>query len=387
MGTLPTYEETEEHQRVYDLIWSQMPRMQKRTSSSWWFFILFPEGEQGYGPRQIMFTIASRVGKRIRVNDMWFPGIDLNRSIVDGEDKFHAISVGWYCDGHQVHEDILKETAVTTLSASNRVIKCWAREENSEGHGFEIRQSAGRPLALQAQIKGENGNARFEAWGDLDSLHSSPAEAINIDTIAGGTHFIAWRRMNFEGEFDLAGTGSETLTGICYFQRVCLNVPTFPWKWLWALFPDGTMFSAYVPYLGFNLFRKGYKFLNRNWKEQASISVSPGAFWDRPGPSEQIRFGKAAVTPILGRGPHPRFQVKVSNKQGDYLEFLASPYGHTRFYIDRPVLRGLLETHWDYNEYMFRMEHLAGRVGGEPISRETMGQGFGTLEYTWGLGL
>ena len=111
-----SYGTAAEHQRIYDLIWSQMPEMQKGTSSSWWFFILFPKEAEGYGPRQMMFSIATRVGERIRINDVWLPGLDLKRKIEDGEDRFPGIAVGWYCDGEKVHEDIVKETAETHLS-------------------------------------------------------------------------------------------------------------------------------------------------------------------------------------------------------------------------------------------------------------------------------
>jgi hypothetical protein len=48
---------------------------------------------------------------------------------------------------------------------------------------------------------------------------------------------------------------------------------------------------------------------------------------------------------------------------------------------------GSKETHWSYNEYMFRMANLNGRIAGQPINAATMGQGFGNLEYSWGLGL
>jgi hypothetical protein len=79
--------------------------------------------------------------------------------------------------------------------------------------------------------------------------------------------------------------------------------------------------------------------------------------------------------------------VTCSNAAGDALRFTAAPYGHTRFFIDRPVLGGLAESHWSYNEYMFRMEGLNGTVGGRPINLDTVGQAFGSLEYTYGLGL
>lgn len=380
-----TYRTKLENERVYNLIWSQMPEMQNRTSSSWWFFLLFPKSEEGYGPRQLMFAIASRVGDRIRVNDIWFPGIDLNRTIVDGLDMFHAINVGWYGDSTGVYEDIIREAAPVVLSENQQFIRSWSDTPSGDGYGIEIRRSTNRPLALETIVRGPNGAAHFEAWGDLDSKNASPHESINIDSPLGGTHFIAWRRMNFEGEFELP-SGKEYLSGIGYFQRPCLNVPLFPWKWIWSLFPDGAMFSSYVPYVGMNLLRKGYRLFSSQRLEQASIPIGGAAFWDWPGASEEIRFNKASITPVLYEGRYPHFDVAVSNQQGDHLTFRAATYGHACNYIDRPFL-GKREIHWNYNEFMFRMVNMVGRVSGKEITRETMGQNFGNLEYAWGLGL
>ncbi|HEX6387579.1 MAG TPA: hypothetical protein VF177_23165 [Anaerolineae bacterium] len=385
MDNRPTYQTLAQHRRAFDRIWSQMPERQKRTSSSWWFFLLFPKDGQGYGRRQLMFAIASRVGQQIRINDVWLPGINLKRQVNDGVDRFHAMAVGWYCDGRQVHEDIVKATAEATLS-SEGFIQCWAGPKD-EPRGLEICASPTHSLGLAARVKGEKGEAHFEAWGDLDSRSSSPHESVDIDTLLGGTHFVAWRRMHFRGEFDLPVTGRETLEGICYFQRVCLNVPTFPWKWIWVLFPDGSLFSAYVPYVGLQLWRQGYTFFRSNLLEQATLPILPAGFWDWPGASEQVLFKKARITPVLGDGPHPTFDLSASNPGGDTLQFRAVPYGHTRFYIDRPLLGGRLASHWSYNEYMVRLEGLDGQIQGKPINAATMGQGFGSLEYAWGLGL
>jgi hypothetical protein len=385
MKDIPSYKTLAEHRRVFDLIWSQMPALQNRTSSSWWFFILFPREEEEYGPRQLMFSIASRVGKRIRVNDVCLPGIDLNRPIENGVDRFHAISVGWYCDGRKVYEHIVKQPALATLSREGS-IAAWADCEDGARYGGEINASANRPLGLAARFASDTSEARFEAWGEMDSLLTSPNETLNIDTVAGGVHFIAWRRMHFEGDFDLPG-GRESLHGLCYFQRVCLNVPLFPWKWVWTFFPDGTVFSAYVPYIGLQLFRKGYRFFASNALERSTISVRPAGMWHWRRPSQLVRFDTAQVTPILDEGPHPNFAISARNRQGDFVNFTAVSYGHTRNYIDRPVLGGRVETHWSYNEYLFRMEDLHGSIGDRNISKETVGQGYGTLEYTWGLGL
>jgi hypothetical protein len=386
MATQSTYRTNIENQRVYNLIWSQMPEMQNRNSSSWWFFLMFPKTEDGYGPRQIMFAIAARVGERIRINDIWLPGIDLNRPIVDGVDKFHAMNVGWYGDNEGVHDYIIKEAAPVVLSEHDQFVRSWSNSGNDNAHGIEIRASTKRPLALETIVKGPNGSAHFEAWGDLDSKNSSPHESMNIDTPLGGTHFIAWRRMNFEGEFELP-EGIEHLSGICYFQRPCVNVPLFPWKWIWSVFPDGSMFSSYVPYIGLNLLRKGYKLFKSERLEQLTLPIAGNAFWDWPGPSEEIVFNKASITPIFNAGPYLQFDVRVSNSHGDHLSFIAQTYGHTSNYIDRPVLGNQVEFHWNYNEFMFRMANLNGRVCGKEITYETMGQNYGNLEYAWGVGL
>lgn len=381
-----TYRANLENQRVFNLIWSQMPAMQNRHSSSWWFFLMFPRGEDGYGPRQLMYAIASRAGERIRVNDVWLPGIDLNRPVVDGVDKFHAMNVGWYNDGRGSHVYVLKEASPVVLSEREQIISSWTPSNGENAHGIEIRSSRTRQLALETIARGPHGAAHFEAWGDLDSKHSSPHESININTPFGGTHFIAWRRMHFEGEFDLPD-GREHLSGICYFQRPCVNAPLFPWKWIWSLFPDGTIFSAYIPYVGFNLLRKGYRFFGRERVEQITIPIADAAFWDTPGPGEETLFSKASITPLLEVGPYPQFDVRVSNDEGDHLAFCADTYGHSYFYIDRPVLNKRIETHWSYSEYMFRMADLHGQVAGKVITRDTMGQNYGNLEYAWGLGL
>lgn len=382
-----SYKSLAEHQRVYDLIWSQTPEMQNRTSSSWWFFLLLPKQEEGYGPRQMMFTIATRAGEKIRIRDEWLAGIDVKREVPNGEDRFEAISVGWYCDGETVHEDVVKETAVTHLSLNNKTIQCWAEQENGEQYGYQINNVPDKTLTLEAQIKGAKGEAKFEAWGDLNCMDNSPHESVNVDTPIGGTHFIAWRRMHFKGEFDLPGTGKETMQGLCYFQRVCMHVPVFPWKWIWVLFPDGSMFSAYVPYVGLNMRRKEYGFFDSQRKERAVINIGGQAFWDWNDASERIWLKNCKVTIVLDGDSYPQFEVRTKNRQGDFINFTAVPYGRGEFYIDRPIFGGRKESHWHYNEFLIRAENVEGSIQGKPITEETMGQAFGSLEYTYGFGI
>ncbi|MFO7834393.1 MAG: hypothetical protein R6V31_10170, partial [Halohasta sp.] len=374
-----------DHRRVVDRIWTQYPDQQNRTSSSWWWFILFPDGDEGYGPEQLMFSIASRAGDDIRVNDIPMQGLDLDRQIEAGVDEFSAISVGWYGDDEAVHEGLVNQPATARLSPDGS-ITAWAEGEDGTKHGGEISESTDRPLGLEAHFAGEKGAAKFEAWGDLENRVDSPVQAMDTHTPLGGMDLVAWRRMQFAGEFDLPD-GPEQLEGICYFQRVCLNLPLFPWKWIWAFFPDGTAFSAFIPFLGPQVLRRGYRFFDSKRLERSTIPVRQSALWESSTGDRIVEFESATIEPVFDDGPHPHFEVKVSDGAGNHVGFTATSYGHARNYIDRPILGGLTESHWSYNEYLFRMDELRGEIDGRQIDRETMGQGFGTLEYACGLGL
>lgn len=368
--------------RAYRQIWSQVRERQNRASSSWWFFLLFPEGEDGYGPRQLMFTIASRVGERMNISGLDMAGIDLNRPVSADSDVFPAAAVGWYCDGQQVYENIVHETAAAHLSYDAASLSCLT----PDGYGATFSASDAYPMAMQAEISGREGQSSFTTWGNLDARHTSPNNSMDIETPFGGVHYIALRQLHFEGEFELPD-GRQHLRGQGFFQRVAMNFPVFPWKWIYCLFPDGSMFTGYIPYIGFNLTRKGYRFFGNNRAEQAALPVTQSAFFFPNGATEPVCFTRVTARPVLDRGPHPWFEVEARNKAGDRFSFLAASHGHARFYIDRPLLGGRLTSHWTYNEYIFRMEQLGGCVAGRDINRQTMGQGYGNMEYTWGLGL
>ena len=374
-----------EHRRIFDRIWWQHPERQNWSSSSWWFFLLFPEGEAGYGPRQLMFSLAAAVGGECRVNDLPAPGMDVERPTADGVDRFRASTVGWAGDADEVQDHVVKQPAEAVLSFEDRRIEAWADDEDGNRRGSELWAHPNRDLGLQAHVIGDDAEAEFEAWPALDSQMTSPHHSLNIDTALGGVEVVALRQMAFEGEFDLPG-GMETLSGSCYFQRVTFDMPLFPWKWIWALFPDGTAFSAMVPFVGPQLFRRGYKFFSSTRLERLTIPLRQSAFWHW-GDGGHTEFDRVTIEPLLDAGDHPDFDVRVENDDGDYVSFVAQTYGHARNWLERERLEGRFDSHWSYNEFMFRMAGLAGRVGDRRIDEASMGNGFGTLEYSTGLGL
>ena len=101
---------------------------------------------------------------------------------------FEVQNVGWYFDGRQVYEELVKQTAVATLS-SDGYIKAWTKQSNGEMHGSEIWASESEPLTLEAYFKGDKGEARFKTWGDLRTVDTSPDESMSVKTPLGGTNF------------------------------------------------------------------------------------------------------------------------------------------------------------------------------------------------------
>ncbi|MFZ0546836.1 MAG: hypothetical protein WAM60_15425 [Candidatus Promineifilaceae bacterium] len=373
-----------EAQSALDLIWSQMPHLQNDMSSAWWFFMLLPKQENGYGPKQMMFTLASRVGREVMIKGVWHEGISTKREIKDGVDRFNTVVLGWIHDGETYHGDVVRHPVEAELSKEG-YIRAWAEQDNGERYGGEISVDPERPLALKARYNGPKGSAAFDVWGSMDSRYTYPEEAINIKTPLGGAHMIAWRRANFAGEFT-SPSGTEYLEGVTYFQRVSLNVPPFPWFWIWAMLEDGSLFSAYIPYVGLNFFRRKYYFYSPRL-ERTALPIHSNAFLDIPGRSEVKQFKKCRVTPMPNGGSYPTFMVQSEAADGDFLSFCIEPYGHTRIPMKRKLFRRTVETHYDYNEYIFRMSGLDGRVDGRSITHQTAGSGYGSLEYTWGLGL
>ncbi|WP_136687262.1 hypothetical protein [Halorhabdus amylolytica] len=374
-----------EHQRVFDKIWSQNPDRQNWASSSWWFFLLFPEGEAGYGPRQLMFSIAACVGDQCRVNGLSAQGMDLDRPVSAGVDRFNATTVGWAGDDDQIHDHIVRQPAEAVLSQEDQRLEAWAEDEDGTRRGSEMTALSDRPIGLEAEVLGEDVEAEFEAWSALDSKMTAPHHSLDIDTPLGGVEVVALRQMDFEGRFDLPD-GEETLSGSCYFQRVCFDMPLFPWKWIWAIFPDGTSFSTMVPFVGPQLFRRGYKFFSSNRLERLTIPLRQSGFWHW-GSGGHVEFDRVTIEPLVDTGAHPDFDVRVENDDGDYVSFVARTYGHARNWLERERLGGQVASHWSYNEFMFRMAGLAGRVDGRNLDEASLGPGFGTLEYSTGLGL
>ncbi|MCI0394962.1 MAG: hypothetical protein L0332_15065 [Chloroflexi bacterium] len=368
----------------FDLIWTQLPERQGRYSSTWWFFLLAPRQAEGYGPKQMMFTLASRVGGPIVMSGVKQAGLDRRRPAGGEEEQFNTMAVGWIHDGERTHERIVNQPVVATLSKKG-FLAGWAGAAGGQRWGAELKAAADLPSGINAHFAGQKGYARFEVWADDSARLTTPGETLDLQTPLGGAHVVGWQQLSFRGEFGYPGN-QEQLEGIGYFQRVCLNFPAFPWKWIWVAFEDKSIFSCFIPYLGLNLFRRGEWFFP-GFLETTTIPIKPNGYFAWGDSLEMVRFNKVRVTPTTWTNGCPAFAVECRSSAGDFIRYRIEPYGHAQLTLDRPLLRGLWRSTFNYNEYMFRVRELSGNVGGRPLGTSRPGNGFGNIEYTWGMGL
>ncbi len=364
---------------TFSKIWDWYPEKTNPFSSLWWFFLLLPKNEDGsYGPKQIMFVLVSCAGEQVRVNGTAHGG--LPRLINAGPAQpINTYMLGWMHDGQRMFDKLLDETGVAQL-AQGHSVHVW----NDEGYGGEIVRGNGLPFAVDARFCGRQGGGQFRAWGDPASEISSP----NISakhTPLGGADVVAWRHVQFEGEFSTP-EGTESLAGIGYFQRICMNVIPFPWKWIWAAFADGSIFSCFVPFIGPHLVRRGDWFFP-GWLENLTIPIMPSGYFCKAGSLETTQFKNVRVGVRPQNGSYPQFTVFCEADKGDYLSYRLLPYGHNQVVLERPQLRSRWWSLYNYNEYVFRTADITGRIGGKALDVRGMSPGYGNLEYTWGLGL
>lgn len=363
----------------FDRIWTQLRQLQNRHSSSWWFFLLFPRQKDGFGPKQMMFALVSRVGETVHIQDVPHPGLQ-RQPVPDGPiDTFNTFAVGWINDGQKIHDRIVHTPAVADLSLDG-AIHAW----NDNQHGGGIQTRPDKPYGLDVTFAGKRGHGHFQVWGDPAYPATGPIES-DVQTMFGGANVVYWPHLRFAGEFG-SPTGTEWLEGIGYFQRVCLNFPAFPWKWIWATFADESIFSAFVPYVGPHLFRRGHRFFP-HWLERAAAPIKPSSYFVQGGSWQQVDFNQTQVKILPHKSQYPQFAVHCQADNGDYIQYRLEPHAHTGFLLDRPLWRGLWKTRFNYNEYLFHIRDLSGRIAGRALNLKQLGQGFGNLEYTWGLGL
>lgn len=371
-----------ENQREgFDLIWRRFPERQIRSSTVWWYIMLMPRQAEGYGPKQMMFSLNCMACDSFMVNKEWYPGFD--RQITkNGEDELlNAVALGWFYDGQKTHKKLVNHGAPAVLSPKG-FITAWSAGENGRKLGGEFMAHGDRPFGIRGAFRGKEGGVRFEAWGDPASNTTSPGYVYDYDFKLAGFHVVSWRHLNFAGEVSYPG-GTEVVEGIGYFQRVIFDVPLFPWRWVWTAFEDGSIFSCTIAYAGPQLIRRSDRFYP-DILENAILPVNNAGFFHRNGTREAVNFDKAKVTRIDG-DKYPGFTVECSSANGDFIRFEVVPHSHLQYLLERPILRGRRLSYFNYNEYPFRVANLEGVVNGEAINHQTVGNGFGNCEYTWGL--
>ncbi|MHA2097318.1 MAG: hypothetical protein ACW99A_01420 [Candidatus Kariarchaeaceae archaeon] len=365
-------------------IFETYPQLQNEFSSMWFFFVLFPKQEEGFGPKQLMFSFASKVAKSYGVNGIWQKGMTFN-----DEDKkereFMTTAVGWCFDGNEVHEDLVHQPALARISKKGSV-KAWVSQKNGEKYGGEIIAPNLNEERLEVYFNGKNGFGKFEVWSEDDWDISKPK---NYDTVSKfhSSLLVAWRKFNFKGNFGYNGV-EEYLEGYGYFQRVCVNLPTMPWYWPILMFPDGSIYSSFQPFFGLSSFKYDEKLRNKTLRK-LRLNLSSTAYYADNTTKEVIEFSDAFVQEVDVEGSNDIFIEAISKNDntGDYIKVRMKSLGETGFDLEKN-LYGYFHSLWNYNEHIVQVVEIKGNIRGKDISnkiRNGKGQIYGNCEYCWGM--
>ncbi|MCY3411546.1 MAG: hypothetical protein INQ03_07955 [Candidatus Heimdallarchaeota archaeon] len=359
-------------------IFNHHPELQNWSSSSWWFFLLLPKQERGYGPKQMMFTFASRMGEEVGVGDSWQVGMQADRPLYP-IDRFATTVAGWINDGDQIHKNIVFTPANAELDYKQRVLSAW-----NGNHGGKIELSDEHQQGLKAEFKGERGSATFSIWADDDNELEIPQIVKAMGPVGGklgNIHAIAWRKFRFEGKF-VSPSGAENLEGYGYFQRILMNIPLQSWMWSYIIFEDGSVFSSFMMYIGPNSVKREFVY-SRQWLERLRYNIKPSAYFFDNKTKEMTYFDTAKIIPQLGE--NIRFFVEATTEAGDCIRLKLISRNKTGFSLNRRIFKRMWMTKYLWREHMTEVEACTGKIKGDKI--RDLGYGYGNMEYSRGMSL
>ncbi|MCY3412243.1 MAG: hypothetical protein INQ03_11470 [Candidatus Heimdallarchaeota archaeon] len=362
-------------------IFETYPQLQNEFSSMWYFFVLFPKQGEAFGPKQLMFSFASKVGRHYGVGGKWQKGMKL----INGDPKvrkFMTTAVGWCFDGENIHEDLVHQDVLASVSKDGWV-RGWVETDDGSKYGGEIIAPDLNEEKLNVHFNGEDGYGKFQVWAEDDWEMSRPLNFDNVTKLYSSL-LIAWRKFSFKGKFGYNST-EEQLEGYGYFQRVCVNLPTMPWYWPILMFPDGSIFSSFQPYFGANCLRARDRVRHRLFRK-LRINVASSAYFADNTNNSITTFKESFVREKPGSTDEDlRFEIVSRNLEtGDYVKIETKSLAETGWDLEKRLFT-IFQNLWNYNEHIVEVVRIEGRINGRILNDE--GKIFGNTEYCWGMSI
>ena len=256
-------------------------------------------------------------------------------------------------------------------------------EESEDGReALKIDSIEGERDGFDVKVSGESSILKFEAFKFPEDKEHWPKEKFDANELGMGANDVDWTRMKFEGKLEVDGEKKE-INGISYFARVCLNIPGMPWKWFYTVFPDSSVFIGFTPYVGPQLLRRKHKFSGSDLIENLTYPLESSGAWIEGDTGEIIEMDEVRVKAKTRENEHPKFKVKGSKEGEGEISFTVDPSHCIENPAERPILSGLTSAKYFYNQHTFSVENFNSTI--EEIEVENPENGYGNLEYTWGL--
>ena len=359
---------------TFQKIWDSYSHRQNRFSSYWWFFLLFPEGENCYGAEQLMVVLAGNTKKKFKFNGEYAE--PMNTSVEEDKEQFNAAISGWYSNEEEVVE-LINDNSRAELSPHG-LLDTSKHSENDDGLRIKSRSEN---EGFDVKLRNDETHLEFQSYPKIEE-DEWPKEALDTQKLGLGANLINWSNKKFEGNLRIDGEPRE-IEGIGYFQRVSLDVPGMPWKWIHTVFPNGDIFIGFIPFIGPHILRKKYKFFQSEALENISYPVKATGTWIKGETGETVKFDKTRIRVQPKNDGHPKFKVKATKKGEGKMEFTVNTRNHIENNVKSPILKGLTHSRYTYNEYTFSVENFNTTI--KDIEVENPENGHGNIEYSYGL--
>jgi len=301
--------------------------------------------------------------------------------------------VGWIFDGDNVHEGVIHQKMEVELSDKGYLI---AKDDQNENNIIaKLIGDVKDYFKIDAEFANENTSIKFEANSSNDPNILNPQLTKIQPKFVNklfNVNVVTWKKFDFKGDFKTLNF-SGNLSGIGYFQRVLFNGPLIPWTWLWIVFENGNVLSSFIPFFGFQNFRRKDKFYSTK-NENKRIKINPTSYFIIEGKyKRELRFNKIDIELLYSNKKVneglPKLNLKLSNNENEWLEVNIMSNGHAQFHLERGYFKNIIKSKWSYNEYMIKVNSFSGVLNGIEMNelKKEMGNGWGNMEYTYGMSI
>jgi hypothetical protein len=343
-----------------------------------WWYAIFMIGDQssGFGRSQLMLSWTSFRGGRYCLDDEPIPLFDIDNKRGRGrKQRFGALALGWYFSGTNLTFPTLKLCGPLEIEDSGLGGAILVSTE--EGGSAQLR---GNREILEFNVSSNGFSAAITGEISGDNLHSLALDQSSFSRLSP-ISALRIRRFSFKGAIQLTEHGKQAISGFAYLQRVAVRGPLPPWRWMYAVFADGSVagFSA--------IYISGADFVQSGTRGQVCVPalgiplMTRGYFYE----AAADRLHRFAFAKLEETDQRSGIWIRMFGDGGeDHLSLKLRFNEHVSFEITSKIL-SFKKSALAYSARIAEVVDISGQVRGRDIAQGQFGPGYANFEHPSGI--